>query len=427
MRFLCHSVLRWLTVLVIVSLPAVAVADKVEAKKEYKSNYEAGPGFAGPGSTVRQLVEDDEEKTPVMRFPTFDEALQPWFDAKKRLNEDSGVQLGLAYTVTTQKASDSLTDEDVGSTGIFRVSGRWEGVNRGEKNRGALVFSLDNRSKFGDVAAADLANEIGYIGPTAVLFSDADTVLVDFNWQQFINDGDSGFLVGRYDPSDYLNVLGYANPWTTFQNVNVLLDSSVAYPDLGFGAGFGHWFNSSWYGVAGLNDANGKIDETAVFDNGSEFFKFAEIGWTPDRDQRYLTNINLTFWDVDERDDDGIDASHGFLLSANYTRDDTWMLFGRLGWSDVDAPNDPQIYERSVTLGGIYYVAARSDLAGFAVNYGELAAPDLDTQTTAELFYRLQLARNLALTPSVQWLYDPALNDETDRITVFGLRLRATL
>ena len=103
------------------------------------------------------------------------------------------------------------------------------------------------------------------------------------------------------------------------------------------------------------------------------------------------------------------------------------MLFGRLGWSDVDAPNDPQIYERSMTIGAIYYVARRSDLAGLAVNHGELAAPGLNTQTTAELFYRVQLAQNLAITPSIQWLYDPALNDENDRITLFGLRLRVTL
>ena len=420
-------VTRLLTLLLLVTFSFTALADKVAAKKTYKSNYEIRSGFAGPGSTVRQLSEDDEEKTPVMRFPSFDEALQPWFDAKKRLNEDSGLQLGLAYTVTTQKASDSLTGEDVGSTGILRFFGKWEGVNRGERNRGALVFSIDNRHKFGDVAAADLANEIGYIGPTAVLFSDAGTVLVDFNWQQFVNDGDSGFLIGRYDPSDYLNILGYANPWTTFQNVNVLLDSSVAYPDVGFGAGFGHWFNSSWYGVAGFNDANAKLHETAVFDNGSEFFKFAEIGWTPGRDQRYLTNVNLTFWDVDEREDDGLDDSHGILLSANYTRDKTWMVFGRLGWSDVDAPNDPQIYERSATAGMIYHVARRTDLAGLAINHGELAAPGLDSQTTAELFYRLQFARNLAITPSIQWLHDPALNDEDDTVTLFGLRLRVTL
>jgi porin len=416
----------WLVLVFGLNIPVALSAEAELTGNAPKSSYRT-EGFAGPGSTVRQLIEDDEEVTPVMRWQAFDEALQPWTDEKKRLQESSGLQLGLAYTVTTQTASDTLTGEDSGTSGILRFSGKWELANRGTRKSGSLVFSIDNRHKYGAVAAANLADEIGYIGPTATLFNDAGTVLVDFNWQQYINDGNGGFLVGRYDPSDYLNILGYANPWTTFQNLNLLLDSSVAYPDAGLGAAIGHWFDSSWYGVAGFNDANGKLDELTAYDNGAEFFKFAEIGWTPNRDQRYLTNINLSFWDVDEREDDGLDAAQGFLVSANYTRDETWMLFGRLGWSDVDAPNDPQIYERSATLGAIYQVAARSDLAGFAVNYGELAAPGLDSQTTAELFYRVQLARNLAITPSIQWLYDPALNDETDRITLFGLRLRITL
>ena len=139
----------------------------------------------------------------------------------------------------------------------------------------------------------------------------------------------------------FLNILGYANPWTTFQNLNILLDSSVAYPDVGIGAGAGHWFDDSWYGIAGFNDANGKLDETAAFDNGAEFFKFAEVGWTASRDQRYLTNVHVTVSHVDEREDDGIDEAEGVLLGANYTLNKAWMAFGRLGWSDADAVNDP--------------------------------------------------------------------------------------
>jgi porin len=415
-------------VLLIFALPVSGFAtDSTPASKALKSNYDNEEGFAGPGSTVRLLEEDDVEKKPVVRWQAMIDALKPWFEKKKQLNEASGLQLSLAYTMTAQKASDTLTGEDTGVTGIFRVSGKWELANRGKKNKGSLVFSIDNRSKYGDVAAADLANEIGYIGPTAVIFGDTGTVLVDFNWQQFLNDGNSGLLVGRYDPSDYLNILGYANPWTTFQNLNVLLDSSVAYPDVGLGAGIGHWFNAYWYSVAGFNDANARLEETEVYANGSEFFKFAEVGWSPSREERYLSNIHLTIWDVDERVDDGIDDARGMTFGANYTRDETWMLFGKLGWSDVDAPNDPQIYEKSATFGALYYFVDRSDLAGIAINHGELAAVGLGSQTTGEIFYRLQFAQNLAITPSIQILKDPALNNQESTITIFGLRLRLTL
>ena len=52
--------------------------------------------------------------------------------------------------------------------------------------------------------------------------------IVYLNWSQALNDGKSGLIVGRYHPTDYMNVLGYANPWTTFQNLASLLDPTVA-------------------------------------------------------------------------------------------------------------------------------------------------------------------------------------------------------
>ncbi|UCH40593.1 MAG: hypothetical protein JSU67_02515, partial [Gammaproteobacteria bacterium] len=89
-------------------LPAAFAADFSSAQKTYKSNYDNEAGFAGPGSTVSQLEEDDEEKTPAFRFESFDEALAPWFEYKKRLNEQSGLQLGFAYTVLHQEIDESL-------------------------------------------------------------------------------------------------------------------------------------------------------------------------------------------------------------------------------------------------------------------------------------------------------------------------------
>jgi hypothetical protein len=61
-------------------LPGVFASDSTPTQKSHKSNYDNEEGFAAPGSTARQIEEDDEEKTPVLRFPFFDEALQPWFD-----------------------------------------------------------------------------------------------------------------------------------------------------------------------------------------------------------------------------------------------------------------------------------------------------------------------------------------------------------
>lgn len=406
----------------------VLADDMTPTNRLHKSGFDNEEGFSAPGSTSRQLKEDDEVKSPVFTFINIEETLQPWFDFKKELNEEHGLQLGLAYTTTYQKADETLPgNEDKAMTGIFRISGKWELFNRGQKNKGSLVFSVDNRSRMNDVAASDFANEIGYIGPTATLFTGVDTVLVDLNWQQYLNDGNTGLLIGRYDPNDFIHVLGYANPWTTFQNINILFDSSIAYPDYGVGAGVGHWFENQYYVKAGFNDANGRIDELEIYNDGAEFFKYAEIGWSPSRDERYLKNIHLMYWDVDERDKDNLDDASGLAIGANWTWDKTLMIFAKAGWSDTDAPNDPQIYKESYTLGSMYYFANRSDLVGVAINWGKLAAPGLDSQTTTEMFYRFQLAQNLAITPNLQFLQDPALNNQDDSIVVMGVRVRLSL
>ncbi len=128
-------------------------------------------------------------------------------------------------------------------------------------------------------------------------------------------------------------------------------------------------------------------------------------------------------WHVDEREDAGMPDSWGLTAAANWTFDKTWMVFARAGWSDGEAP----LMNGSVTLGGLYYFAHRSDLIGLASNWGDPADDSLDDQFTGELFYRFQFAHNFAITPSVQLLVDPALNPDEDQIWIFGLRARFTL
>jgi len=203
----------------------------------------------------------------------------------------------------------------------------------------------------------------------------------------------------------------------------VLLDSSVAYPDAGWGAGAGTWMANQWYVVGGFNDANGKVtDDLEFYDGGAEFFTFAEVGWSPGKDDRYFKNLNLTAWHVDEREDAGIDSAQGIAFAANWTFDKTWMPFVRAGWSEGNAP----IYNTSATVGFIRKFQFRSDLTGIGINWGDPPDDALSEQTTAEAFWRFQFAQNFAITPSVQLLLDPALNDEEDQVWVYSLRMRLT-
>ena len=98
------------------------------------------------------------------------------------------------------------------------------------------------------------------------------------------------------------------------------------------------------------------------------------------------------------------------------------MLFFRAGWSDGAAP----LMNKTVTVGFIHRFH-KSDLLGLGFNWGDPSNDALSDQYTTELFYRFQFSQNLALTPSVQLLIDPASNPDEDKIWVFSIRMRLAL
>lgn len=91
------------------------------------------------------------------------------------------------------------------------------------------------------------------------------------------------------------------------------------------------------------------------------------------------------------------------------------------------------LLETSVSVGFGYQPVRGKNLLGVGLNYGEpnsdTFGPDLPEQTTIEVFYRFQFAREFAITPSLQYMKDPALNTDPDQdsICVLGLRARLAL
>lgn len=297
-------------------------------------------------------------------------------------------------------------------------------MGRDTPNTGKLVVKVEHRHKLGtDVAPAGLGSQIGYVGVTGVLFSDAKGILNDLNWQQRVGGGHSGFIVGRYDPNDYMDIVGYANPWTTFANLQVLLNASIALPDTSWGVGGGTWMNDQWFVLGSLNDANGTLTNTRFFKDGKELFTQVGGGWARSKDERYTHASEFTLWHVDKRDNAGVPESRGLTWGGNWMFGKEWMIFGRAGLSDGDAP----IFNETITGGFGYLVKSRSDVLGVAFNWGDPAISGLSDQKTSEVFYRFQLAQNLALTPSMQFLTNPALNPSENKIWIFGLRGRLTL
>jgi porin len=108
-----------------------------------------------------------------------------------------------------------------------------------------------------------------------------------------------------------------------------------------------------------------------------------------------------------------------------------WMPFVRAAYSEDGA----SLMERSVNAGLAFQPNPIGDAAGNLLGLGvqvgapneALYGPGLDDQYGMELFYRLQVTRELAITPDIQFLKNPALNPGVDDLWVFGLRARLAL
>jgi porin len=404
---------------------AAAVEERPQgfSSRQSKTGYTTTkPAFGGRTSPAGELWEADEVKDPAFRFPEIDAAFKTWNAWKTKTNEEHGVQFSAHYSTLFQGLSDAVPGgQDKASGGVLRGTLKWTLTGQDTPNTGSLNVMLDHRHGFRSTTPLGLAGEAGYIGVTGLFYNDMGFGIINLNWQQGFNDGNSGLIVGRYDPNDYMNALGYVNPWTIFSNLAINLDTSIALPDSSWGIGAGHWLNDQWYVLGGINDANGAgSDDLEFFDGGAEFFKYAHIGWSPSKGDRYFKNVHVMTWRVDEREKAGIPSSHGVTVAANWTFDDIWMPFVRFGTSSGAAP----IYNDSVSIGLIRKFLYRSDLVGLAVNWGSPPDSSLSDQTTIEAFWRFQFSQGFAITPSLQLLIDPALNPTDNEVWVFGLRMR---
>ncbi len=404
----------------VIAVASGAAAQENSARQQLEAAATASLG--GPASAQAQLEQDRLRRLEDSRSPGLDRFFDPFEQKREAYAKRTGLNLSFDYQAFYQKSSDSLNGTDEAASGQARIIGNWELLNRGTENAGSFVFILENRHRLGtDIAPGGLAGEIGYLGVTGTTFSDTDSTLSVAYWSQALSGINGGFVAGRIDPGDYSDILGYVNPRTTFSNFSILFSPVLPIPDPGFGAAGGGYITDRIYALGVVSDANGSLTDVDWFPGGSELYTYGEIGWTPARDQRYLTNVHLGVFHVDDRDDAGVPSSHGAMLSGNLTLDESVMLFGRLGWSDGNAP----IAKRAVNAGVIWRPGFYDDLFGFGVTVADPTDQSLDTQTTVEAFYRLDVSDNIALTADVQYLNNPGFTD--DDPLVFGLRLRFNL
>ena len=383
------------------------------------------PGLGSPDQVDNLIETDSGPKDPLLKL-TF---LDGYFAWKSDVKKDAGFGFGLDYSTVFFGANES-PGEDSAAAGMIRLFGAWDLVGRESGNAGALVYKVEYRHSYTAATPKFFGFELGYAGLFAAPFSDEEFRVTNLYWRQKLAHQRLVFLAGFLDATDFVDVYGMASPWLHFMNLTFSTGSaSMALPNDGLlGVAVGAWITDQLYGIASIGD-NGS-DPTDVFSgfdrffNTNEYFTTVELGWTTAKERAYFDNVHVTWWHSDQKSEAGDPDGWGMNASGTWYLKDKWMPFLRGGFAD-DAGS---LLESSVSGGLGYQRIAGRDVVGLAVNWGKpnetTWGPGLDDQYTVEAFWRWQVGKQLAITPDVQLLVNPANNPESDQAWVYGVRAR---
>jgi len=391
---------------------AEPAADDATAEAGRDSNDRLG--FLSTRSVEGELAETAERQRQG--------ALAGFREGKERLEARTGLTYGFDDNAQYLGTDSDRSPSDAASN-VVRFYGAWAATGRGTPDDGALVFKVEYRSAIaGKISTQALGPSLGYAGVFSSTYSDAGLVLTNLYWRKHFAGGRGGYVIGQVDSYDYVNVNSLSSPWTAFTNLAFEQQPTLAGPAQGLGAAMRWRLNDNWQVLGGFADANGDPSEpfkkAGDFFDARETFKHVAIGWNPNWGDRYDRSLQLTFWQVDARDEAGVEGGHGLSFAASGRRD-KWRPFVRAGYaSDAGTPLD-----RTISVGTGFDARGGNDLAGIGVSWGR--APDNSRdQYTLEGFYRFDITDFLQVTPQIQYVVDPANDPATDHILVLGVRLR---
>ena len=395
------------------------------AGEESDRGFPETEALGGPDTPNNRISDDQKLKKNFLDM----HLLQQWDAWKRPVYDRTGLKYGIDYNALGDVATES--PGDIGSAGgVVRLYGSWDLFGRGTRDASGLVYKIEHRHGYTDVAPAAFASELDYVGSVAVGFNDQGFRATHVYWQQNLFDQRLVIWAGFLDTTDYVDVYALVSPWTAFSNLAFSNGSGTigGEPDGALGVMAGGFLTKHLYAISGFADANGDSadigDGFDTFFTDFETFVSFELGWTSSREQLFLDNAHVTFWWVDARQQAGTPTGWGLSFSFSKVVAKSWLPFVRGGW----AKDGGSLYEGSVSAGVGYQHGKGDNLLGIAVNWSlpnaDTFGADLESQFAAELFYRIQLTQRLQLTPSVQLIGNPAQNPQNGFLAVFGMRAR---
>jgi porin len=399
-----------------------------ETQDGTQSGYNDVPEFGGPEGVSQSLKRDDEKRVSTFQFDGLQRGLKPYFDWKRRINDEHGVSLGLQFYALYQDASSSLAGRDSDAFGnIFRFFGNWTVFKHDNGDLGRIEWRVESRSNFGSFQAPGSLGSATGITTVVPGFAYSDNFDLDIpivNWTQGFANGRAGYAVGRLAFDVYLDAFPFQTFSRGFLNRSFILNPTLPTTGVGAIGGVVKGFVSDniWLG-AQMHDANaasGNFDWNSVQEG--EWLKAVEVGYAPSFGERNTRRVQFTYWEKDARTLAGVSKGSGWAVSAAYELNDKLFPFVRFGHSDGGGG---VAAESSISAG--LEITHRFDEvwtvgAGWAKPSSKTFGPGLSNETVLETSYKFQLSQNVSVTPDLQVIFNPANDPSESSVWVVGLR-----
>jgi porin len=398
-----------------------------------QSGYENNAEFGGPESVGTQLKKNDEKRESVYQFDGLQTGLAPYFDWKRRINDEHAVSVGASFYLLFQKASDALPGQDDDALGyIFRQQGTWTLFKRDDGDTGRFAWRIEGRSQIGGFQAPGSlggATGVRTLAPGFAYNEKFDLDIPVISWVQHFGGGRAGFAVGRLAFDAYLDAFPFQTLSKGSINRSSILNTTLPTTGLGALGGVVKGFvtDNIWLG-AQIHDANA-VNGTFDFDTveQGEWIKSVEVGFTPSIDDRGKRRVQLMYWEKDARVFAGTPKGSGWAISAAYQLNDKYFPFMRYGHSDGGGG----VAAEDALAAGVQITLQRDEIwtigAGWSRPSVKTFGPGLDNESLLETSYQFQVSKNFSFTPNLQVVFNPAGNPGKSSIWFFGLRAILTL
>lgn len=352
--------------------------------------------------------------------------LDPWIDdVNASLKEALRLEIGMASTTVWQRSSDgTIRDAAGGDADLFA---RWTAFgDPGRGDRSVVGVNGEYRYDLGNHAPRDLGDDVGSLWRTTNGFGIQDAAIVQAWWEQHLADGALVVTLGKLDADNYYNTGRFQSDQTAFMSRMFSSNPARVHPSNGLGANVKVNLSPEVYLTAGIHDANGIKTRSGFGTIGEgEFFQAAEAGWTPEIDGCGKGACRVTFWHVEEREEEDVPDDWGIGLSCEQEIGGGVVPFLRAGWSDGDVTGVALFVGGGVGIEGL---VGKDDLTGIGIGWGEPSDDAFDGQWGGEAFHRFQLAPDVQLTIGYQYVLSPSYDGVAgdDPVGTLEVRLRIT-